>query len=234
MKILLWLLGILLISIYFHSCLLSFLVRVTPKYVTINFAAEVKKKNFCQTLIFLLCLLFFCTIRHIFPLTSLSQNFSVSQYTRRGLLLACWFIFHPHRVIDTVQSNATGRCNDQTHCCTCRKLGARERRCPPRTPLGPRYAFLTASPPPSRTPHHWIQHHSECHLLISRHLQGYALQWQLSLSVTRNRAKGKKNQQQKKKKQAMCLRTAPECSMSLPKIVNWSSRVSEMCELLIK
>lgn len=75
---------------------------------------------------FPLCLLFFRTICRIFLWTPSKQNFSVSRYTRRGLLLARWFIFHLCSVIDTVQSNATTRCNGQTHCCTCRKLGERE------------------------------------------------------------------------------------------------------------
>lgn len=42
--------------------------------------------------------LFFNTIRHIFPSTPSSQNFSVSQYARRRLLSACLFIFHRHKV----------------------------------------------------------------------------------------------------------------------------------------
>lgn len=150
-------------------------------------------KNFCQTWT-VFC--FFYTIRHIFPSTPSSQNFSVSQYARRGLVSACLFIFHLHRVIDTVQSNATTRCNGQTRL-NLQKV-ERGRETPnPRTPPRPRYSFLTASPPPARTPRHWIQHHSECQPLISGHIPVCALRWQLSLSVTRNKQKKKKYKRNK-------------------------------------
>lgn len=167
---------------------------------------------------------FFYTIRHIFPSTPSSQNFSVSQYARRGLLSACLFIFHLHKVtqqlgvtakhaVELAESWEGERDADPSDSSEASLLlfNGLTSTCQDTSPLNPASQRMPAS---DQRPHS-----------------------SLCPAVTAQLVRHKKQTNKKKthkRQQAARLRTAPERSTGLPKIVNWSSRAGQTCELLIE